>query len=165
MFLHYFKTHKMYKIHKSLPVSGFHRPIIRSSLYFPFHQFVPLGLIHPRTGFLGVLPWGGRRRLLKHKIVNLPQSRAETENSSTRFKATLLLWQREREDCRLNEVLKSGTCHFNVLLGSASWEIDMMNGMTSRCWTACPGRCKLAPSDPKTKAPRCNGHPHSIQYY
>jgi hypothetical protein len=30
MFLHFFKTHKMYKIHKPLPVSGFHRPIIRN---------------------------------------------------------------------------------------------------------------------------------------
>jgi hypothetical protein len=30
MFLHFFKTYKMYEIHKPLPVSGFHRPIIRS---------------------------------------------------------------------------------------------------------------------------------------
>jgi hypothetical protein len=30
MFLHFFKTYKMCKIHKPLPVSGFHRSIIRS---------------------------------------------------------------------------------------------------------------------------------------
>jgi hypothetical protein len=40
MFLHFFKTYKMCKIHKPLPVSDFHRPIIRS------YQICELWIIH-----------------------------------------------------------------------------------------------------------------------